>query len=56
MDDEIHDMDIASKLRSWLDRAVHQLYTLGADEAKMYNCLIFRGRVGPNARLTASMQ
>ena len=29
--------------------------TLGADEAKMYNCLIFRGRVGPNARLTASM-
>ena len=30
--------------------------TLGADEAKMYNCLIFRGRVGPNARLTASMQ
>ena len=32
------------------------LHTLGADEAKMYNCLIFRGRVGPNARLTASMQ
>ena len=30
--------------------------TLGADEAKMYNWLIFRGRVGPNARLTATMQ
>ena len=30
--------------------------TLGANEAKMCNCLIFRGRVGPNAQLTASMQ
>ena len=33
----------------------HALSTLGVDEAKMYNCLIFRGRVRPNARLTASM-
>ena len=42
---------------SWSDRAlITSTATLGADEAKMYNCLILRGRVGPNARLTASMQ
>ena len=39
------------------DTVTEERDTLGADEAKMYtsNCLIFRGRVGPNARLTAIM-
>ena len=46
------------RIKKIICEAVQSMHrtTLGADEAKMYNCLIFRGRVGPNARPTASMQ